>query len=173
MSHVEPQVFDHFVSWVYTGTLSLRLRKEWYLDGIVKRSKYGMSQQNISEAIRIWILGEELLIRPLQDQVMKQLKASWEHHQVVLMEQVNYVYENTGEGSRLRQFIAMVGGRCCVVPEPAEPYSEEFIRDIKYLPEGDEEKTKASAFLFHYEDTPVRISILTTMRMAPPMDEAY
>lgn len=138
MKHVKPKTFKLFTRWVYSGLLALDVQYEETANGPAFTSKnelcnMGFFTKQTRSVLRLWVLGQELLIPQLQNLVMHYLVTLTGEPAITLSSEASFVYANTSSPCPLRQLLVKLAAWC--VPtllheHLSRKYPPEFIMDV-------------------------------------------
>jgi hypothetical protein len=140
------------VAWSYTQKLNLNELEEetnWLANDLCLAN--------------LWVLADKLLIRPLQNAAMNELGALCARHKMLPTPALNYVFNNTQEGSPLRRFFVY---KCAQALKPScytrfpEHFPKEMLLELAvYLTKAmDDLPRKPKSPKFRISDYEVRES---------------
>jgi hypothetical protein len=117
LEDVEEEIFALFVNWLYSQ----------------KVEDAGEEIPDQDDLIRLWVLGQRLLVPKLQDQTIDALHKRSDEDWTAPTHMTKYIYDNTVEGSALRRWIV---DQCtlvdpdCFVPEQIEGFPREMLFEL-------------------------------------------
>jgi hypothetical protein len=116
--HANESTAQFLLQWLYTQRLDiLQLRTKKY------------DKEECDSLVRLWILGDYLLIPQLQNYVIDSLFVVMKQFQLTPIHGLRYIYEHTSTDSKLRLLFLH---RCCFCMASSEfkAYSEEFPNEM-------------------------------------------
>lgn len=123
MKDTDGKVMQLLMQWLYTQKLGLApYSKE-------PATSTEICRQNMSLALRLWVLGDMLIIPKLQNDVSDYIWAVQDTSRIAWTPSIRYVYENTVPGSPLRRLFVMFCARNMGKPFYVE-HSKQFPKEM-------------------------------------------
>lgn len=134
LEDASPSAFAIFVNWLYTQRIE----------------EPNSDKLTMSNLLELWLLADRILIPRLQNETLAILnKARYEHYSGGKFKRV---YDNTHEGSPLREYlVSLAGTKCGANIKYPESYPHEMLVDIVNYGRA-EKRTQASSKWVRYSE---------------------
>ena len=103
---MDAEIFDRLVFWIYTKSVKYRLIKDVEIIPPSKETQIKFDEE-VMKLMKLWVLGDKLLMPKLQNQVVVVIIKMWELGKCHLESTswISYIWDQTMVGSPIRRFV--------------------------------------------------------------------